>query len=171
MLYLERCCEGKSLLFSSSWLFTAGGYGRCSSWLALWWFWVCPCCRQLWGCWARDSFCLTFNLPPSPNKCSGLQCGLPKLLRTCYPGWEYYPHCCMCFAVGLCSNWIKTNTSVPHCNPTASRTSEVHIPCNYCHSHPNGMCDLISGISCILECFPGLDELFMLMMLSCRWIW
>lgn len=31
-LYLERCCEGKSLLLSS-WLFTASGYGRCSSWL------------------------------------------------------------------------------------------------------------------------------------------
>lgn len=34
MLYLERCCEGKSLLFSSSWLFTPSGYSRCSSWLA-----------------------------------------------------------------------------------------------------------------------------------------
>lgn len=55
--------------------------------------------------------------------------------------------------------------------PLPPRSSEVRIPCNYCHSHPNGMCDLISGISCILECFPGLDELFMLMMLSCRWIW
>lgn len=32
-LYLERWYEGKSLLFSSSWLFTPSGYGRCNSWL------------------------------------------------------------------------------------------------------------------------------------------
>lgn len=89
-----------------------------------WWLWVCPYCRQLWVCWAGDSLCLSFHLPPSPNNCSGLQqglqCGLPKLLRACHLVWEYYSCCCICLAAGLCSNWIKANTWVPHCNPTAS---------------------------------------------------
>lgn len=68
----------KFLAFHSQWLwqmqFMAG---------LMWWLWECPHCRQLWVCWAGDSLCLSFNLPPSPNKCSGLQQGeLSKLLRT-----------------------------------------------------------------------------------------
>lgn len=78
---------------------------------------LCPSCRQLWVCCAGDCLCLSFNLPPSPNQCSGLQQGLqhglPKFLRTCNAVRE-------CYSCGICSNWINTNAWVPHYNPPAS---------------------------------------------------
>lgn len=179
VLYLERCCEGKSLLFSSSWLFTPAGHGRCSSWLAS---------RDGFGyvhtagssgfvgleipsAWAFIFLLLLTTVQACSRACS---VGYPGFLGHTIQSGSIIHVAVSVSLLAFVLTGLKLTLGCLTAIPLPPRTSlrcisHVTMETTATPIQMGGVTWFHTSVAS--QCFPELDELLMLIMLSCSWIW